>query len=360
MSRPFGGMPTCWDPDAGPSSRVAVVVPGSGYSPAHPLLEFARQSLVAHGWSVQQIWWDEPEDDLTTDRRAAWVCDQVRETLGGLSDRPVERALLVGKSLGTMSAPVAAEYRLDAIWMTPLFEHEPTIRAIATNAESGARQLLVGGLADPSWDPVRAGDLDCEVLELPDATHFMHVPGDAVRSAQLHVEVAQAVETFLTGLDSRGELLRNFSWLLDGRLAGLAHPGQGGRLGPALDALRAEGVTALVSLDEAGISTDVANDHGLGYRHIPVTDFEPPSLAQADAFVAFVDGQLAEGGRVAAHCQAGIGRTGTMLAAYLIAHGATVDQALDRLQERRAYSVESDTQKRFLAEYAGHRATLAG
>lgn len=357
MSRPFGGMPTRWDPDDGPSSRVAVVAPGSGYSPAHPLLEFGRQSLLQHGWSVQQIWWDEPEGDLSTDERATWVCDQVRTALESLGPEPIDRALVLAKSLGTLSAPVAAQYGLDAIWMTPLFTHPASIDAIAANAASGARQLLVGGLADPAWDPVRARTLGCEVVDIVDATHFMHVPLDAVRTAQLHVDVTRAVDRFLTGLAAGTEQLRNFSWLLDGRLAGLAHPGYDGRLGPALDALRDAGVTALVSLDEVGISPEVAREHGLEHRHIPITDFEPPTAGQADAFVAFVDDQLRAGGRVAAHCQAGIGRTGTMLAAYLIAHGVRVDDALERLRERRRYSVESESQRRFLTEYAAHRHT---
>ena len=148
--------------------------------------------------------------------------------------------------------------------------------------------------------------------------------------------------------------LRNFGYVIDGTLAGLAHPGYGGGLDAALDALRSHGITALVSLDEVGVSPDVALEHGLAHRHIPITDFEPPTLSQADAFVTFVDDQLDQGGQVAAHCQAGIGRTGTMLAAYLIAHGSSVDQAIDDVRRRRPHSVESDSQRRFLEDYARH------
>ncbi len=199
MSAPFGGMPTRWDPDSGPSTRVALIVPGSGYSPAHPLLEFGRQSLNQHGWTVQQLWWDQPSGELGDDARADWVCDQVRRALD--EETGAEQLLVVAKSLGTLAAPVACERRLDAIWLTPLFGHaEPSIAAIGLNAQAGVRQLLVGGGADPEWDPVRARSLGCDVADIPDATHFMHVPGDALRSAQIQVEVARAVDAFLARL----------------------------------------------------------------------------------------------------------------------------------------------------------------
>ena len=350
MSAPFGGMPTRWDPDAGPSTQVAVIAPGAGYSPSHPLLEFTRQSLVNHGWSVQQIWWDQPDDLTDADASAAWVCDQVRATLATLDG--AQRVLLVGKSLGSLSAPVAAQYGLDAIWLTPLFRYEPGIAAIFDNAAAGARQLLVGGLADPDWDPVRARALAVDVVDFDDVTHFFHVPGDAVRTAQVHVEVAAAIETFLHSLDADTDRLHNFGYVLDGKLAGMAHPGYGGGLGLALDELRARGFTAVVSLDEAGLSPEVVREHGLIPRHIPVPDFHPPTPGQADAFVAFVSEQLDQGGQVVVHCQAGIGRTGTMLAAYLIATGMSAEEAIAAARRRNPHSVESDDQRMFLEDYA--------
>ena len=253
MSAPFGGMPTRWDPESGPSTKVAVIVPGAGYSPSHPLLEFGRQSLINHGWSVQQIWWEQPDDLGNVDARAAWVCDQVRDTLATLEG--AQRVLLLGKSLGTLSAPVAAQYGLDAIWLTPLFGYEPGIAAIFDNAAGGARQLLVGGLADTEWDPVRARALDVDVVDFEDVTHFFQVPGDAVRTAQVHVQVCTAIEAFLHSLDTEADRLHNFGYVLDRKLAGMAHPGLGGGLDLALDELRARGFTAVVSLDEAGFVT---------------------------------------------------------------------------------------------------------
>lgn len=199
MSKPFGTMPARFDPDFVPSPRIAVILPGAGYSPAHPVLEFSRQALLQHGWTVQQVWWDKPEDP--GEDAGAWVCDQARTAIAAEND--AERILLVAKSLGTLAAPVAADLRMDAIWFTPLFDDPASIEAIARNARAGARQLLVGGGADSSWDVDQARELGADVLDLPDATHFLHVPDDAVGSTELQVKIAVAVDTFLTGLDAR-------------------------------------------------------------------------------------------------------------------------------------------------------------
>lgn len=203
MSEPFGGKPTRCDPDRGPSGRVAVVLPGSGYSPAHPLLEFGRQSLLQHGWTVQQVWWDQPRDLQDDDDTLEWVRQQATAVLDAEVD--AERLLVLAKSLGTLASPVVAERGLDAIWMTPLFSMPDSIEAIGTNAAAGARQLLIGGLSDPAWDSKCANELESreasiEVVEFADATHFMHVPDDALRSVEIQLGVSRAVDAFLSAI----------------------------------------------------------------------------------------------------------------------------------------------------------------
>jgi atypical dual specificity phosphatase len=150
-------------------------------------------------------------------------------------------------------------------------------------------------------------------------------------------------------------MLRNFGYVLDGKLAGLAHPVYAGDVAEGLRELHEHGITAVVSLDTSGLPEGSAAASGLDHLHLPVTDFEPPTIGQADEFVAYVDHHLSRGGQVAAHCGAGIGRTGTMLAAYLISIGMTVDEAIALLRERRPGSVETASQHRFLEEFANHR-----
>ena len=194
----FGGLPTRWEPE-GDSRGLALVLPGRAYSLSAPLLEFARRALLQHGFTVQQVWWDsESRGDEDADR---WVRRQVtdalaeerRDTGGG------DHVVLVGKSLGTRAASYAAERGLDAIWFTPLLVEPVIAEAIAANA---GRQLLVGGLGDDLWDDAVACELadnGCDVLAVADADHSMGT-ADAVRTAEIHVEVARAVDTFLSGV----------------------------------------------------------------------------------------------------------------------------------------------------------------
>ena len=187
----FGGLPSRWEP-AGASRGVALVAPGRAYPPSAPLLEFARRALLQHDFTVQQLWWD-----ATTrgdEDAEPWVRRHVE---AAHAHEQADRVLLVGKSLGTHAASYAAERGLDAIWLTPLLVVPAQAEAIAANA---GRQLLVGGLRDDLWDTAVAhelADAGCDVLEVADADHSMGTD-DAVRTAEIHLEVARAVEAFLS------------------------------------------------------------------------------------------------------------------------------------------------------------------
>ena len=194
MSTVPGVFATRFEPEGRPVG-TAVVVPGRGYPPAAPLTFFAGFTLLQHGWSVRQVWWNPPPHE-TDGRTTAWVREQVERELP-----EVGRVLLVAKSLGTYAAPLAAERGYDAVWLTPLLKVPSLVDAMAANP---ARQLLVGGTADHlAWDPHVARDLagqGCDLVEIPEADHALMVPGDAVRGVQAHVEVVRAIDAWLAGL----------------------------------------------------------------------------------------------------------------------------------------------------------------
>ncbi|HWM52688.1 MAG TPA: dual specificity protein phosphatase family protein [Thermoplasmata archaeon] len=142
-----------------------------------------------------------------------------------------------------------------------------------------------------------------------------------------------------------------------GRLAGLP--------GPAFmewdfARLRKMGYSVVVSLECDRLNTFEIEDAGFEHKKICVEDFAAPTLDQVDEFVAFVNSKIGEGKKVLVHCYAGRGRTGTMLAAYLIHQGMSSDAAVREIRERasKAYGtlrgvIEPD-QEELLRRYERH------
>jgi atypical dual specificity phosphatase len=70
-------------------------------------------------------------------------------------------------------------------------------------------------------------------------------------------------------------------------------------------------------------------------------DHAPPTPEALEEATGFISAQLKDGRSVLVHCLAGIGRTGSVLAAYMIEYeGKTADDAIARLRVIRPGSVE--------------------
>jgi atypical dual specificity phosphatase len=77
-----------------------------------------------------------------------------------------------------------------------------------------------------------------------------------------------------------------------------------------------------------------------------------PSVTQAAGLCQQIDRKLQEGEVVAVHCRAGLGRTGTILATYLIWEGAEALSALEMVRRVEPRWVQSEEQVAFLERFA--------
>ena len=159
------------------------------------------------------------------------------------------------------------------------------------------------------------------------------------------------------GGDGTGPMTGNFYFLMEGRLAGSAHPGNGAALRDALaEWAGRHRVTAVVTLTERPLPEDLLQEYGLRALHVPVIDFTAPTPEQMAAAVGFVQEELGRGGRVVVHCGAGYGRTGCVLACCLVSEsGLTADDAIDEVRRLRPGSIETDEQESLVREWASNR-----
>jgi len=109
--------------------------------------------------------------------------------------------------------------------------------------------------------------------------------------------------------------------------------------------LEQEGIRVLVSLTENPPDGEVLARRAIDQISIPIQDYAPPTLEQMVEFVAVVEDSVAAGIPVGVHCTAGLGRSGTMAAVYLVAEGASANEAISTVRQLRPESIETAAQE---------------
>ncbi|TGL85161.1 isochorismatase family protein [Leptospira congkakensis] len=125
-----------------------------------------------------------------------------------------------------------------------------------------------------------------------------------------------------------------------------------------LNTIQREGITHVLSLIteqeyvDYGV-TDLKPElkrNGIEQKQVPILDQRVPSLTQMKETLEWMDKALVNQHRVLIHCVGGLGRSGTVAAAYLIwKHGLDSESAIQKVRESRSErAVESLEQIRFL------------
>ncbi|XP_073178705.1 dual specificity protein phosphatase 23 isoform X1 [Lepidochelys kempii] len=142
----------------------------------------------------------------------------------------------------------------------------------------------------------------------------------------------------------------NFSWVVPGKLAGLAMPRQ-----PAhYQYMHEHGIQHLVSLTERSPPYHDTCP-GIKLHHLRIQDFCAPSLEQIKHFLQIVEDASTKGEAVAVHCMLGFGRTGTMLACYLVkAQRLTGVDAIHEIRRIRPGAIETHEQEKAVIQFHHH------
>jgi len=138
----------------------------------------------------------------------------------------------------------------------------------------------------------------------------------------------------------------NFSWLIEGKLAGSAIPTSK----KEVEWMQEEGVKSIVTIREEPLDENWVDE--IKYLHIHSNDMSVPEFDDLVYSVDFIHRRITNKEPVMVHCLAGLGRTGTILACYMIKYQKMSTQdAIDYVREKRHGSIQSYPQEEIIFRF---------
>jgi len=137
-----------------------------------------------------------------------------------------------------------------------------------------------------------------------------------------------------------------FSWVIENILAGSALPQSIG----AVQWLTEQGIKSIVTIREEPLADNWIID--VNYLHLMSNDMGVPEFNDLTHAVDFIHRRITNNEPVLVHCLAGMGRTGVVLACYLVKYqNMSADEATQKIREERPGSIQSYPQEEIIFRF---------
>ena len=137
-----------------------------------------------------------------------------------------------------------------------------------------------------------------------------------------------------------------FSWLIENKLAGSGIP-------TSIDEVQwviKQGVKSIVTIREESLDESWIKD--VNYLHVLSNDMSVPEFDDLVYVVYFIHRRITNNEPVLVHCLAGMGRTGVLLACYLVKYQKmSANEATEKVREKRPGSIQSYPQEEIIFQF---------
>ena len=138
----------------------------------------------------------------------------------------------------------------------------------------------------------------------------------------------------------------NFSWI-DENLAGSGRPSSLREV----HWLTGQGIGSVLTLAEKPIPSAWIDSASVHYTYVKWLNHDPAPKEGLEKCLTFIRDSINSGKKLVVHCEGGSGRTGTVLAAYLVKiKGVAIEDAIREVRAKRPGSIEGK-QEQYLREY---------
>lgn len=146
----------------------------------------------------------------------------------------------------------------------------------------------------------------------------------------------------------------NFFWFTDDKIAAMERPGTHSPLEHDFDFLKEIGIEIVISLTLDSLKRDTSERYYFEFFHVPLADGSAPTIPQIEQFVNYINYGLSGRKKILVHCGAGYGRTGTMLACYLVSLGYPANTAIRQVRRKKPHTIENKTQESRVSDYESY------
>ena len=137
-----------------------------------------------------------------------------------------------------------------------------------------------------------------------------------------------------------------FSWLIKNKLAGSGIPTSINEVQWVLD----QGIKSVVTIREEPLDESWTRD--INYLHVLSNDMGVPEFNDLIHTVDFIHRRITSNEPVLVHCLAGMGRTGVILACYLVKYqNMSADEATQKVRKERPGSIQSYPQEEIIFRF---------